>query len=112
MRHQTRHAAVAVGERVYPQKAMVSGGDGDDRLGFSGISIHLRKTLQKTWQRAGTDRHMPSHLDIALSQFAWLHANTLFRIQIFDPKKILWEQLVKAPVNLADALFRDGTSAA
>src|SRR5580704_7255858 len=84
---------------------------GDDRLGLAEIPVYLLEALQEAGQGAWTDGDMGSDPHVALSQLAGDDAKPLFGSGVFNPEKVLGQQLAKAAVNLADSLGLDGDAA-
>src|SRR6201999_3052340 len=85
MRHQPRHAAVAVEERVYPRETVMRGGSGKDRLGLAEPAVHLLKSCEKAWNGRRANGDMTANPDISLAQLPRNDLHTLVRVQVFDP---------------------------
>ena len=68
MRHESRHATIAVQKRMHPEQPVVGGGGGDDGFGLAKSSVRILKTLQEAGEGTGTDRDQPAHLHISCAQ--------------------------------------------
>ena len=109
--HQPRNAAVAVQERVNPEKAMVGGGGGQNAVRPAQPGVGRLEALQEAHQRARTDRHVTAHLDIALAERAGDHGGALAGCRAFGPEQVLWKRFAEAPMSLDQAVAARGSAA-
>ena len=84
---------------------------GNDRFGLADAPVSLLEALQEAGQGAGAHGDVTADLDISLAQLARHYAVTFFGGWVFDPEKILGEQLAEAPMNFADSLSTYGAAA-
>jgi hypothetical protein len=92
---------------VNPQQPMVGCRGRQNRVRLSGPAVGLLEMREKARHCARTDWNVPSYADVAVTQFAWRHAEALVRVGIVDPQQFVRQQFAKAPVNLADAVGGD-----
>ena len=109
MRHQPRHAPVAVQERVYPQQPVVRCRRRDDGLCLAEAAIGSFELIQETGQGAGADRDVLPDPHIPGPQSSRDHVHPLTAVGIFDPEQRIGQQLTESPVDLADSLRGERT---
>jgi len=108
VRHEARDAAVAVEERVNPEKAVVRGGGGEDGVGPAEIAVDFSETLEESRHCAGTDGEKAADFHVARAQLAGDDCDALFGVRVLDEQQVAGEEFVKAPVCFADRFGGDG----
>ena len=108
MRHQPRHAPVAVEEGVNPQQAVMGSGRGENRVRLAETAIGGRETLQETGHGARAHGAMPADPDMAFAQRAGHDPDALLRVRLFDPEQVVGQVLAKPAVDFHEALGREG----
>src|SRR5271165_2462917 len=108
VRHQPRDAAIAVKERVNPQKAVMRRRRREDRVRFADAAIDFLEPRKETRQGAGADGSVPSNAHVAAAQLPSHDAQALMRVGLFHPKHFVGQQFAETVVNFADAIGRHG----
>src|ERR1700733_6395426 len=104
MRHQPRHSAVAIHERMNPHQPMMGRGRRDDPIRLSEVAVRVFKAVKETGYGTGANGDVVSNLDIALAPLARHNANSLLACRVFDPKEILRQQFAESLMDFANAL--------
>ena len=83
----------------------------DNGFGLAKSSVHVLEALQKAGQGTGADGDEAADLDVALSQFARYDTITFLCSRVFNPKKVVGQQIGKAAMNLANPFLLESAPA-
>jgi hypothetical protein len=104
MRHQPSDAAIAIKEWMYPQKAMVGGGDREHRICLSQIAVNLCKAFQEASHSTRADSDVIADANVSLAQLAGDDLLAFLGRRIFHPEKIFRKQRAEPPMNFTNSL--------